>query len=164
MLKYTKNFNKLDKAFDFCYLQYEQTKDINMMFEILNISIVLYIQSGEKYEAKKQDNIFSNLFLVKINDLELQNLLFVLNYEITVRQNSKDILPIVNQYILEKDINGVPEQLKIILSDFYLQTEFTFPNYQKIFLAENNICYEKDGFTYVDNKYIVSEENQKLWI
>lgn len=102
------------------------------MFEILNISIVLYIQSGEKYEAKKQDNIFSNL-LVKINDLELQNLLFVLNYEITVRQNSKDILPIVNQYILEKDINELPEQLKIILSDFYLQTEFTFQIIKKYF-------------------------------
>lgn len=155
-----KNFNKLDKAFDFCYLQYEQTKDMNMMFEILNISIVLYIQSGEKYESKKQDVIFSNL-LVKINDLELQNLLFVLNYEITVRQNSKDILPIVNQYILEKDINELPEQLKIILSNCYLQTKFTFPNYQKVFLAEHNICYEKAGFTYVDNKYIVSEENQK---
>ncbi|WP_419776693.1 hypothetical protein [Malaciobacter marinus] len=154
------NFNKLDKAFDFYYLQYEKNKDINVMFSILHISLVLYMQSGEKYESKKQDEIFSNL-LTKVDDLEFQNLLFILSYEISVRKDSKDILHIINQRLLNTDINTFSQEIKIGLSNFYLQTQFTFPNYTKIFLADKNLCYEKDGLAYVDNKYSIVEENQK---
>ncbi len=154
------NFNKLDKAFDFFYHEYENNKNINVIFAILHISLVLYMQSGEKYEAKKQDDVFSNS-LTQVDDLELQNLLFLLSYEISVRKESKDILAIVNQSIMEKNINELSEELKIGLSNFYLQTQFMFPNYQNIFLTENNICYEKDGITYVGNRYTIAEENQK---
>lgn len=130
------------------------------MFAILHISLVLYMQSGEKYESKKQDNVFSNI-LTKIDILELQNLLFLLSYEISVRQDSKDILPIINQYLLGKNIIDLAEELKIGLSNFYLQTQFMFPNFQKIFLTDKNICYEKDGIAYVDSHYTIVEENQK---
>ncbi len=154
------NFNKLDKAFDFYYLQYEKNKDINVMFSILHISLVLYMQSGEKYESKKQDEIFSNL-LTKVEDLEFQNLLFILSYEISVRKDSKDILHLINQRLLNTDINTFSQEIKIGLSNFYLQTQFAFPNYRKIFLTDKNLCYKKDGLAYVDNNYIIVEENQK---
>ena len=158
--KICQNFNKLDKAFDFYYLQYEKNKDINVMFSILHISLVLYMQSGEKYESKKQDEIFSNL-LTKVDDLEFQNLLFILSYEISVKKDSKDILHLINQRLLNTDINTFSQEIKIGLSNFYLQTKFTFPNYKKIFLTDKNLCYEKDGLAYVDNNYTIVNENQK---
>ena len=130
------------------------------MFSILHISLVLYMQSGEKYESKKQDEIFSNL-LTKVEHLEFQNLLFILSYEISVRKDSKDILHLINQRLLNTDINTFSQEIKIGLSNFYLQTQFTFPNYEKIFLTDKNLCYEKDGLAYVDNNYIIVEENQK---
>lgn len=153
------NFNKLDKAFNYFYYEYEKNKDINVMFATLHIGLVLYIQSGEKYESKKQDDVFNN-FLTKVHDLELQNLLFLLSYEISVKHDSKDILPIVNRCLLEKDTNKLSQELKIALSNFYLQTQFMFPNFQKIFLTENNICYEKDGITYIKDSYDILKENQ----
>lgn len=154
------NFNKLDKAFDYFFLGYEKNKDLNSMFAILHISLVLYMQSGEKYESKKQDNVFSH-FLTEVDTLEFQNLLFLLSYEISVRHESKDILHLINQKLLETDINALSQEIKIGLSNFYLQTQFLFPNYEKIFLTDKNLCYEKDGIAYVDEQYSIVEENQK---
>jgi hypothetical protein len=152
-------FNKLNKAFDFYYLQYEKNKDINVMFYILDISLVLYAQSGEKYEAKKQNEIFNNI-LTKIDNLKFQDLLFILSYEISVRKSSKDILYLINQHLLNTDIENIDKEIKIKLSNLYTQTTIGMhSNYDQLFIYEDNICYEKDGKTYLKG-YQVSEENK----
>lgn len=152
-------YDKLDKAFDYFYLEYLKNQRLEIAFALLNASIVLFARSGEKYEFAKQQEIF-RYFLPKIDQLGIENILFLLSYEINVLQDSKQILPILNQKLLEQDINSLEETVKVGLSNFYLQTQFMMPSFQKIFLHDKNLCFEKDGITYVPEEYSILEVNK----
>lgn len=152
-------YDKLDKAFDYFYLEYLKEQKLEIAFALLNASIVLFSRSGEKYEFAKQQEIF-RCFLPKIDQLGIENILFLLSYEINVLQDSKQILPILNQKLLEQDINSLDETVKIGLSNAFLQTQFMMPNFQKIFLHDKNMCFEKDGITYVSEEYSILEVNK----
>jgi len=152
-------YDKLDKAFDYFYLEYLKEQKLEIVFALLNASIVLFSRSGEKYEFAKQQEVF-RCFLPKIDQLVIENILFLLSYEINVLQDSKQILPILNQKLLEQDINSLDETVKIGLSNAFLQTQFIMPNFQKIFLHDKNLCFEKDGITYVPEEYSILEVNK----
>lgn len=151
-------YNKLDIAFNYFYNEYEISKNINAMFEVLNISHLIYSNSGEKFEFQKQKVVFSSI-LGEVYNFDIQNLLFLLGYEITLLQSASNILPILNQKLLEQDINKLDKNLKISLSNIFVQTEFNMPNYKCIFLCSDNLCFVKDGITYIKDNYKILEEN-----
>ncbi|MFX4235606.1 hypothetical protein ACOL3F_06635 [Aliarcobacter butzleri] len=153
-------YNKLNIAFNYFYNEYKNSKNINAMFEVLNTAYFIYSNSGEKFEYQKQKEVFTSI-LAEVYNFEIKNLLFLLGYEITLLQSASNILPILNQKLLEQDINKLDNNLKINLSNIFMQTEFNQTNYQGIFLCNDNLCLEKDGITYVKNNYNILDENQK---
>lgn len=153
-------YNKLNIAFNYFYNEYKNSKNINAMFEVLNTAHFIYSNSGEKFEYQKQKEVFTSI-LAEVYNFEIKNLLFLLGYEITLLQSTSNILPILNQKLLEQDINKLDNNLKINLSNIFMQTEFNQTNYQCIFLCNDNLCLEKDGITYVKNNYNILDENQK---
>lgn len=155
-----KKYNKLNIAFIYFYKEYEKNKNINAMFEVLNISHLIYSKSGEKFEYQKQKEVFSSI-LGEVSNFEIQNLLFLLGYEITLLESASNILPILNQKLLEQDINELDNNLKISLSNIFVQTQFNMSNYKCIFLCSDNLCFEKDGVTYIKDNYNILEENTK---
>lgn len=153
-------YNKLNIAFYYFYNEYKNSKNINAMFEVLNTAHFIYSNSGEKFEYQKQKEVFTSI-LGEVYNFDIKNLLFLLGYEITLLQSASNILPILNQKLLEQDINRLDNDLKINLSNIFMQTEFNRTNYQCIFLCSDNLCFEKDGITYVKDNYNILEENQK---
>lgn len=153
-------YNKLNIAFNYFYNEYKNSKNINAMFEVLNTAHFIYSNSGEKFEYQKQKEVFTSI-LGEVYNFDIKNLLFLLGYEITLLQSASNILPILNQRLLGQDINKLDNNLKINLSNIFMQTEFNQTNYQCIFLCNDNLCLEKDGITYVKDNYNILEENQK---
>jgi len=153
-------YNKSDIAFDYYYLEFQKNKNINAMFELLNIAHFLFSRSGEKIEYQKQKEVFSSL-LAEANKFEIENLLFLLGYEITLLQSTSSILPLLNKKLLEQDISSLENKTKVSLSNIFVQTEFHLHNYKELFLIGDNLCFVRDGITYIKDNYMILEENQK---
>ncbi|MCT7602384.1 hypothetical protein [Aliarcobacter butzleri] len=151
-------YNKLNIAFNYFYNEYKNSKNINAMLEVLNTAYFIYSNSGEKFEYQKQKEVFNSI-LAEVYNFEIKNLLFLLSYEITLLQSVSNILPILNQKLLEQDISKLDNDLKINLSNIFIQTEF-ISNYKDLFLKGDNLCFVKDGISYVKNNYDILEENQ----
>jgi len=153
-------YNKFDIAFEYYYLEFIKSKNINAMFEFLNISHNIFSKSGEKYQYAKQKEVFS-FIITKLSQFEIENLLFLLGYEITLLKSTDNILPVLNQRLLNCDISNLDENIKISLSSVFVQTELGHLNFKELFLKGDNLCFEKEGVTYIKDIYEILEENTR---
>jgi len=81
-----------------------------------------------------------------------------------VRKDTRQILPLLNEHLLNTDIEYLDKNIKIELSNLYTQTMIeTHSNHERLFKYEDNRCYVKDGKIYLKG-YIVIEENKKTLV
>jgi len=152
-------YDKLDVVFNNYYLEFKRNKTQWIMFELLNMGLAFYNKSGEVFDNKKQLEVLHDI-IADIDKLEVQNLIFLLNYVIIIQSDTKHVLPYLNQRLLELDINKLNSDIKVDLSNMYLQTQFGLQNYATIFNYEENFCFVKDGKTFIRDHYSVLELNQ----
>lgn len=152
-------YDKLDIVFSNYYLEFKRNKTLWIMFELLNMGLAFYNKSGEVFDNKKQLEVLNDI-VADIDKLEIQNLIFLLNYVIIIHGDTKQVLPYLNQRLLELDINELNSDIKIDLSNMYFQTQFDLQNYAAIFNYEDNFCLVNDGKTFIKGNYSVLEINQ----
>lgn len=152
-------YDKLDVVFNNYYLEFKRNKTLWIMFELLNMGLAFYNKSGEVFDNKKQLEVLNDI-IADIDKLEIQNLIFLLNYVIIIQGDTKQVLPYLNQRLLELDINEINGDIKIDLSNMYLNTQFDLQNYAAIFNYEDNFCLVNDGKTFIRNNYSILEINQ----
>jgi len=148
-----------EKAFNYYYLESKKNKSVEAMFAMLQVTWDYYNKSLQIFEDSKQREIF-NLLIAKKEGLNLENLIFLLQYSIYILKDTRQVLPILNQELLNLDIQNLDNQIKIILSTIFMETQHGLSNYKDIFLYSGNFCLVKDGKTYIKNSYTVSDENQ----
>lgn len=153
-------YNSLEKAFTYYYSTYKNNPTIEVMEATLKVVWDHYNKSHEILEDFMQREIFNTL-IAKKEDLTFENLIFLLMYAIHILKDTRQILPLLNQELLNVDIENLDHPTKIKLSNIFTQTAFTLPNYKDIFLYELNLCLVQDGKTYIKSNYAVAEENQK---
>lgn len=149
-----------DKAFNYYYLEGKRNDNREAMLASLKVTWDYYNKSHKIFEDSKQREIF-NLLIAKRDDFNLENLIFLLMYSIHILKDTRQILPIVNQELLNLDIQNLENSIKVMLSNIFIQTEFGLPDYKDIFLYDANLCLVQDGKTYLKNSYTVLEENEK---
>ena len=111
-------------------------------------------------DAHKEKEIYDILIAIK-DELDLRDLIFVLQYSLAILKDSRQILPTLNSKLLNTDIESLDEDIKIDLSNLYTQTTIGMnAKFDALFSYEDNICYTKDGKTYLKG-YEVEEENKK---
>lgn len=141
---YTK-FNDYPKAFDY-YFKYQENNTDNVLLKLKLLEVVIrhFIKTKSILEDLKQQEIFDSIVQQK-EKLEINELIFLLQYSILIIQDTKQILPILNKKLLATDISIIDQRLKIELSNLYTQTLFgTINNFDDLFLYDDNICLEKN--------------------
>ncbi len=152
-------YGKQDMAFDYYYLEGKRRNSNEAMLAALQVVWDYHSKSHKILEDSRQREIF-NLLIAKKEDLNLENLIFLLMYSVYVLKDTRQILPIVNQELLNLDIQTLENNIKVYLSDLYIQTQYGLPSYREIFLYDSNLCLVCDGKTYPKNSYTISEENK----
>jgi hypothetical protein len=152
--------DRLDKALNYYYLESKRNNNKEAMIALLQVSWDNFHISHKIIENSKQIEIF-NLLIVRKEHLKLEDLIFLLMYSIHILKDTRQILPIVNQELLNLDIQNLDNSLKVSLSDIFTQTSFgILSNYNDMFLYDSNLCLVQDGKTYIQNNYIILEENK----
>jgi len=134
-----------EKAFNYYYLESKRNDNIEAMFALLQVTWDYYNKSLKIFENSKQREIF-NLLIAKKEGLTLENLIFLLQYSIHILKDTRQILPIVNQELLNLDIQNLDNKIKIVLSNIFTQTEFGLADYKDIFLYDANLCLVQNRF------------------
>lgn len=149
-----------DKAFNYYYLESKKNDNQEAMIALLKVTWDNFNISHKILENSKQIEIF-NLLIARKEHLKLEDLIFLLMYAIHILKDTRQILPIVNQELLNMDIKNLDNLLKVSLSNIFTQTSFgILSNYNDIFLYDANLCLVQDGKTYLQNNYTILEENQ----
>ncbi|MGB6128583.1 MAG: hypothetical protein WBG30_07525 [Psychrilyobacter sp.] len=156
-------YNKLNSAFNFYYAEYKKDKRFDIMFALLNVGLSIFHDLGNKFKIKQQQEIFNHLIL-DISKLGIKDLIFLLGYSVEIFDETKQVLPILNQRLLSSDIKKLDETLKIELSKiyFYLIMHYNINNGKdKKLDYKENICLQKENLIFVNESYSVSDENKK---
>lgn len=155
------NFNAYDKSFENFYMIFEKgNQDKEILFKIIEMAFRYYKKTNEILEEKKEREIY-DILIAKKNELALRDLIFLFQYSLVVLKDTRQILPILNEHLLNTDIETIDKDIKIELSNLYMQTTIGMhSNYEQLFIYEDNICYVEDGKTYLKG-YAVAEENKK---
>lgn len=149
-----------DKAFNYYYLESKRNNNQEAMIALLKVTWDHFNISHKILENSKQVEIF-NLLIARKEHLKLQDLIFLLMYAIHILKDTRQILPIVNQELLNLDITNLDNLLKVSLSNIFTQTSFgILSNYNDIFLYDANLCLVQDSKTYILNDYTILEENK----
>ncbi len=151
-------FDKLDIAFSYYYLEYKNNDSLKMMLTTLQVVADYYHKSHHILEETKQREVF-NALIAKEKELNLESLVFLLSYALHILKDTRQILPLLNQKLLNTDIEKLDNALKIQLSNVYM-TQYVLNN-KEMFLYDLNLCLVQDGTTYIKNNYVVAEVNQK---
>lgn len=151
-------FDKPDIAFNYYYSEYEKNDGLDIMFALLKVVGGYYHKSHQILEETKQREIF-NALIAKEKELNLEAFIFLLSYALHILKDTRQILPLLNQKLLNTDIENLDNALKIQLSNIFM-TQYGSNN-KEMFLYESNLCLIQDGKTYVKNNYSIAEENQK---
>ena len=155
------NFNAYDKSFKYFYAIYKNgNEDKSILLKMIEIAFRHFQKTHGILDAHKEKEIYDILISFK-DELSLEDLIFLLQYSLVVRKDSRQILPTLNSKLLNTNIESLDEDIKIELSNLYTQTTIGMHvNFDTLFSYEDNICYEKDGKTYLKG-YEVAEENKK---
>lgn len=149
-----------DKAFNYYYLESKRNDNQEAMIALLKVTWDYFNISQKILENSKQIEIF-NLLITRKEHLKFEDLIFLLMYAIHILKDTRQILPIVNQELLNLDIKNLDNPLQVMLSNIFTQTSFgVLSNYNDIFLFDANLCLVQDGKTYLQNNYTVLEENK----
>lgn len=153
-------YDRPDKAFNYYYSESKRNDNQEAMIALLKVTWDYFDISQKILENSKQIEIF-NLLIVRKEHLELEGLIFLLMYAIHILKDTRQILPIVNQQLLNLNIQNLDNSLKVMLSNIYTQTSFgMISNYHDIFLYDANLCLVQDGKTYIQNNYTILEANK----
>ena len=153
------NFNAFDKSFKKFYMLYEEgNKDKEILLKMIEIAFKYYQKTNGILEEKKEREIY-NILITNKKGLDLRALIFLFQYSLVVLKNTRQILPILNSQLLNTCIESLDKDIKIELSNLYTQTIEMHSNHEQLFSYEDNICYKKDGKTYLKG-YQVSEKNK----
>jgi len=157
------NFNAYDKSFEKFYMIFEKgNQDKEVLFKIIEIAFRHYQKTNEILEEKKEREIY-DVLIAKKNNLALRDLIFLFQYSLVVLKDTKKILPILNEHILNTDIESLDKDIKIDLSSLYTQTTIGMhSNYEQLFIYEDNICYVEDGKTYLKGYAVVKENKENF--
>jgi len=155
------NFNAYDKSFEKFYMVYSKgNQDKNILLKMIEVSFRFYQKTNEILQEKKEKEIYDILIADK-DELGLHNLIFLFQYALVVLKDTRQVLPTLNEKLLNTDIKSLNKDIKIELSNLYTQTTIGMnSNHEQLFSYEENICYEKDGETYLKG-YQVTEGNKK---
>lgn len=156
-------YNKLDVAFDYHFVEFENSKTIELMLHLLHVGLIFYHRFGVKYEEKKQVKIY-NLVISKIDDLNILNLIFLLRYSVDIINDTKQVIPRLNYKLLSSDINGLFDEEKMQLSgmNLYLTSQFNINNGRDDVLHyDGNLCLHKNQSFFVKENFSVLKENQE---
>lgn len=156
------NYNKLNVAFEYYYLEFKKNNNLELMFVLLNVGLTIYTQSNEIYEEQKQREIF-NCICSDMTKLEIDNLMFLLRYSVNILKDTKQILPILNQKLLSADINNLDDESKTQLSGImlYLLTIYNINNgNDEELMYDGNLCLTKDAEVYIKDNFIITDENK----
>ncbi len=156
------NYNKLNVAFEYYYLEFKKNNNLELMFVLLNVGLTIYTQSNEIYEEQKQKEIF-NCICSDMTKLEIDNLIFLLRYSVDIFKDTKQILPILNHKLLSTNIENLDEDLKTQLSGMvlYLLTIYNInKDNDEELMYEGNLCLTKDDKVYVKDNFIINDENR----
>jgi len=155
------NFNAYDKSFEYFYMLYKQgNNDKAILLKMIEVAFRHFQKTNGVLDVHKEKEIFDSLVAIK-DELDLRDLIFLLQYSLVVLKDSRRILTILNSKLLNTDIESLDENIKIELSNLYTQTTIGMnANFDALFSYEDNICYEKDGKTYLKG-YEVAEKNKK---
>ena len=151
-------FDKPNIAFNYYYLEYKKNDSLEIMFAILKVVGDYYNKSHQILEEAKQREIF-NAVVAKEKELDFEGFVFLLTYALHIPKDTRQILPLLNQKLLNTDIKNLDNALKIQLSNIFMKQYGS--NNKEMFLYESNLCLVQDGKTYVKNNYSIAEENQK---
>lgn len=152
--------DKHKKAFAYYYQEYKKNNRVDIMLAMLQVAGNYYHSSHQILEDSKQREIF-NALIAKQEDLNIENLIFLLQYSIYILKDTRQILPIVNQELLNLDIKNLDNSIQVMLSNIFMQTSFgVLSNYNDMFLYDANLCLVQDGKTYFQNNYTTLEENK----
>lgn len=151
-------FDRPDIAFNYHYSEYMKNGNLEIMFTILQVVGDYYNKSHQILEETKQREIF-NAVVAKEKEFNLEGFIFLLTYALHILKDTRQILPLMNQKLLNTDIENLDNALKIQLSNIYM-TQYESNN-KEMFLYELNLCLVQDDKTYVKNNYYIAEENQK---
>jgi len=155
------NFNAYDKSFENFYMVYKEgNQDKEILLKMIEIAFRFYQKTNEILEEKKEKEIYDILIADK-DELGLHSLIFLFQYALVVLKDTRQVLPTLNEKLLNTDIESLDKDIKIELSNLYTQTSIGMhSNYEQLFIYEDNICYVEDGKTYLKG-YSVLEENKK---
>jgi len=155
------NFNAYDKSFEYFYLLYKDgNRDKTVLLKIIEVTFRYFQKTKGVLNEKKEKEIY-DILITLIDELDLRELIFLLQYSLVVKKDTRQLLPEINRQLLNTDIKSLEEDIKIELSNLYTQTTIGMnANFDALFSYEDNICYEKDGKTYLKG-YEVEEENKK---
>ena len=156
-------YHAYEKSFKYLYMIFQKgNQDKNFLLNILEISSHYFGKTKGFIDEMKQKEIYDCL-IAKKSELDIENLMFVFNYSFEFLKDTKQILPTLNQKLLSTDINQLKEEIKIKLSKLYIHLiTHLKSNYEQLFIYEENICYEKDGITYLKGYSIAKENEEKL--
>ncbi|HIP26815.1 MAG TPA: tetratricopeptide repeat protein [Flavobacteriaceae bacterium] len=156
-------FNAYNKSFEYFYLLYkEKSEDKDILLKILEISSRYYEKTNGVLDYKKEKEIY-DILIANYSDLEIIELIFLFQYSLVVLKNTQQILPILNSRLLDSNIETLEQNVKIELSNLYTQTTIGMrKNYEQLFLYEDNICYVKDGETYLKGYDVIEENSQNF--
>ncbi|QOY53721.1 hypothetical protein HUE87_07355 [Candidatus Sulfurimonas marisnigri] len=152
--------DKPDKAFNYYYLESKKNDNQEAMFALLKVIWDHFNMSHKIIENSKQIEIF-NLLIAKREHLKLEDLIFLLMYAIHILKDTRQILPILNQELLNLDIKNLDNSIQVMLSNIFTQTSFgVLSNYNDMFLYDANLCLVQDSKTYFQNNFTILEENK----
>ena len=155
-------YNKLDVAFDYYFVEFEKSKTLELMLHLLHVGLIFFHRFGVKYEEKNQLKIY-NLVITEVNDLDILNLIFILRYAVDILDETKQIIPILNQRVLSTNIKELSDEEKMQLSgmNLYLTSQFNINNGKDDVLHyEGNLCLQKNQSFFVNDNFSVLRENQ----
>ena len=116
------NFNAYDKSFENFYVLYKegnQNKDV--LFKIIEIAFRYYQKTNGILEEKKEREIY-DIMIANKEELGIRDLTFLFQYSLVVLKDTRQILPMLNEHLLNTDIKSLDKDIKIELSNLYTQT------------------------------------------
>ncbi|WP_323659401.1 hypothetical protein [Aliarcobacter butzleri] len=145
-----------DKAFNYYYLESKRNDNQEAMIALLKVTWDHFYISQKILENSKQKEIF-NLLIARKEHLKLEDLIFLLMYAIHILKDTRQILPIINQELLNLDIKKLDNSIQVMLSNIFTQP---LSKYNDMFLYDSNLCLVQDSKTYFQNNYTILEENK----
>jgi len=148
-------YNKYDKSFEYYCIEFKKNPKLEISLVLLQCVLNHYYNTKEI--LNNHEKVF-NFILTKSEELSLEQLFFLLEYSIRILEDTKQITFIINKKLLKLDIKNLDNNIKIILSNFYIGTRFNEQVF-KLFLHNQNECLYDGSKKYISNKYEILKDN-----